>query len=165
MMNKFCSIILRIETIYSALLAVLTSAIVTLCTLGMGRWTVLCILCFVFCIIFLIVLIPKSHSYTDLFRKRISNNEDSCSNKAVEDVIKLHYRSNKGKGKSKIIFCFICLILSLTGFIFCSYKSVENSNYTLENRLKNIEKKLDSININESNNTMIKRDSVHHKGK
>ncbi len=160
MMDKLCSLILRVEVIYSALLAVLTSAIVTLCALEMSRWTVFCIICFFVCIIFLIVLIPISHSYSDFLRKRISNNEDSCYNKAVEDVMKLHYRNNEVRGKSIVLCFFICLILSLICFLFCSYKSVGNSNFSLENRLKSIENKLDSIKKNECNITELEMDSL-----
>ena len=159
-MKKLCSLILRIETIYSALLAVLTSAIVTLCTLGMSQWTVFCILCFFFCIIFLIILIPKSRSYSVFYRKRISNNEDSCYDKAVGDVIKFHYRNNDGRGKKRILGCFFGLILSLVAFIYCSLMSVGNSNYSIENRLNNIENKLDSIKKKECNDTIVEKDSM-----
>lgn len=163
MVDKLCSLILRVEVIYSALLAVLTSAIVTLCALGMSRWTVLCIICFFVCIIFLIILIPISHSYSDFFQKRISNNEDSCYNKAVEDVMKSHYRNNEVRGKSIVLCCFIGLILSLISFLFCSYKSVGNSNFSLENRIKSIENKLDSLKINECNVTELEMDSLNNK--
>lgn len=160
MINKLCSLIMRIETIYSALLAVLTSAIVTLCTLGMSRWTVFCLLCFIVCIIFLIILIPISRSYSDFYRKRISNNEDSCYNKAVEDAMMSHYRNNEVGGKRIVLCCFIGLLFSLAGFFFCSYKSVRNNNYSLENRLNNVENKLDSIKMMECNDTLFKRDST-----
>lgn len=161
MMDKLCSIILRVEVIYSALLAVLTSAIVALCALGMSRWTVLCIICFFVCITFLIILIPISHSYSDFFRKRISNNEDSCYNKAVEDVMKSHYRNNEVRGKSFVLCYFIGLILSLICFLFCSYKSIEDNNFSSENRLKSIENKLDSLKMNECNVTKLEMDSLN----
>ncbi len=160
MINKFCSLILRIDTIYSALLAVLTSAIVTLCTLGMSQWTVLCIICFLFCIIFLIILIPISHSYSNFSQIRIRNNEDSCYGKAVEDVMKFHYRNHEEKGKRKVLCYFLGLFVTLICFLFCTYKSIGNSHFSLENRLKSIENKLDSLKVNECKVTELEMDSL-----
>lgn len=148
-MGKICSLILRVETIYSALLAVLTSAIVTLCTLGMSKWTVLGIACFFACVVFLIVLIPISHCYQDFYRKRISNNEVECQQKAVEDAIKSHYYHKEGRGKAIIIGCFIGLIFAIIGFLLCSFKCVYDNQHSLEKRLMDIERKLDSNILNE----------------
>lgn len=153
MMRKIYSLILRIETIYSALLAVLTSAIVTLCTLGMRSWTVLGLACFFVCIVFLIVLIPISHSYQDFYRKRISNNEVECQQNAVEDTVKSHYHNKEERGKVIIIVCFTGLIFALTGFLFCSFKCVSENQYSLEKRLMNIERMLDRNVLNQLNDT------------
>lgn len=148
-MKKIYCLILRFETIFSALLAVLTSAIVTLCTLGMSKWTVLGIVCFFACIVFLIILIPISHSYQVFYRKRISNNEVECQHKAVEDAVNSHFHNNEDRGKAIIIGCFAGLIFALAGFLFCSLKCVTDNQHSLEKRLMNIERKLDGNVLNE----------------
>ena len=121
--------VLRLEPVYSAMLAVLTSAVVSLCSFKMNCFTKYALIDFVGCVFLLILLLSQSKLYNERILIMLKQHEDSPYTRALRVIMEAYH-----KGKEKLWKWII--MISFGGLLACTYlfsaNSLKSINYELD---------------------------------
>ncbi len=125
LVDYIISLILRLEPVYSAMLAVLTSAVVSLCSSNMNCFTKYALPFFVGCVFLLILLLSQSKPYNERVLIMLSQHEDSPYTRALSVTLKSYHKGKEKLWKWIIIICFGGVLACTYFFSVYSLKSIQ----------------------------------------
>lgn len=117
--------ILWLEPVYSAMLAVLTSAVVSLCSSNMNCFTKYALPFFVGCVFLLILLLSQSKPYNERVLIMLSQHEDSPYTRALSVTLKSYHKGKEKRWRWIIIICFVGVLACTYFFSVYSLKSIQ----------------------------------------
>ncbi len=157
--DSVVAIILVLEPVYNALIAVLTSAAVVLCSSNMNSYTKRSLLFFVGCIVLLIILLSQSQVYNKRHLVEKSQNGDGKVTATLMIVMKLLHRGKEKCWKWIIAICFCALLVCLHFFSVNSLKSIayerESDKLFYQEQFSNLNSIMDSLGRAQKNDSVV----------